>query len=612
MPAIALQLLITAGAVGAWGIAYLVALAVTRPASPRAAAASPELGAESPAVVSLLVNRWELTEDAAESTLLDLAARRYVELRQPGSDPRQTTVHVLDGDTSTLTPYERRVLDRVRGLALDAVLPLTALTFRNDAQAKSWTKKLHGEILAEARTRGLSRRRFTPLMKAFLVAIAVLAAAVIGWAWWHYADAAQRASEDGADGPFAVAAFALLFLGAVSLRNTDERDTPAGREVAAGWFGVRDWLRGHEAFADLPPASVTVWDRYLAYGAALGVTRVASAVLDLGMGNRRLVWSSYGGHWHRVRVRYPSFWPRYGRTGRFLIVRAVLSIAVGTAIVYYTGRQFGWLAGLDLPSFGPDWLVAIAPDVQSVARWLGIALLVYGGYKLLRAVVDLATQRTLTGEVLWLEVWKSRSGGENRPAVPWLHHLAVDDGSGDRTTAWGLPSQLSGQCHEGDTVEIVVRRWSRRVVGFRVVQPGRARALAESTVEVAQAPSAPAGEVLTADEVGRALGLAVRASPAYGGPGRTMATFGSTDFGHDVLLVFTAHGLMGSWAWRMNSRGTPLPGLPEGGYHDVDRAAARVGGTTVLLTLMNEARGRGIDLTWLLSRAVDRLSSIRT
>lgn len=602
MPAIAMQILITAGAAGVWAIAYFVALAATRPASPRAAAASPELGAESPAVASLLVNRWQLTEDAAESTLLDLAARRYVELRQPGSDPRQTTVHVLDGDTSALTPYERRVLERVKGLALDSVLPLTALTFRNDAQAKSWTKKLHGEILAETRSRGLSRRRVNPLMKAFLVGIAVLAATVIGWAWWHYADPQQRAAEDGTDGPFAIAAFTLLLLGAVSLRNTDERDTPAGRQVAAGWFGVREWLRGHEAFADLPPASVTVWDRYLAYGAALGTTRLASAVLDLGMGNRRLVWSAYGGHWHRVRVRYPSFWPRYGRTGRFLIIRAILAIGFGTVIVYFTGSSAGPLSGIALPSFGGGSLSAAAPGIQSLGRWLGIALLVYGAYKLLRAVVDLATQRTLTGEVLWLEVWKSKGGGNNRPGGPWLHHLAVDDGSGDRTTAWGLPSELSGQCHDGDIVEIVVRRWSRRVVGLRVTQPGRARSLVESTVEVSAVSSAQARALLTADEVAGALGLTIRESPT-GGP---MTTFSSADSGHAVLHVFTAQGVMGTWAWSRNSRGTAVPGLSDG-FLNGDRAAARVDGTTVLLTLMNEASGRGTNLAWLLSQAASRL-----
>lgn len=56
--------------------------------------ASPELGPEPPAVVHLLANRWRLTVEAAEATLLDLAARRILEFRQAGSDPRDTTIHL--------------------------------------------------------------------------------------------------------------------------------------------------------------------------------------------------------------------------------------------------------------------------------------------------------------------------------------------------------------------------------------------------------------------------------------------------------------------------------------------------------------------------------------
>lgn len=45
-------------------------------------------------MVHLLANRWRLTVEAAEATLLDLAARRILEFRQAGSDPRDTTIHL--------------------------------------------------------------------------------------------------------------------------------------------------------------------------------------------------------------------------------------------------------------------------------------------------------------------------------------------------------------------------------------------------------------------------------------------------------------------------------------------------------------------------------------
>src|SRR2546421_3888754 len=113
---------------------------------------------------------------------------------------------------------------------------------------------------------------------------------------------------------------------------------------------MRAYLRGDESFAELPPAAVTVWDRYLSYGDAVGATRVCSAVIDLGMGNRKRVWSSFGGTWHRVRVRYPSFWPRYGKTATRLIVRGVLFSGLGFLLLYYWAR--GVAAAVREPAIG--------------------------------------------------------------------------------------------------------------------------------------------------------------------------------------------------------------------------------------------------------------------
>src|SRR5262245_788941 len=124
------DVMLVVGAIGLWAACYGALLFVTRPASPRPGPATQELGAESPAVASLLANRWAVTEDAVEATLLDLAARRHIELRQPASDPMQTTVHLRpEADQSGLAPYEKRVLDRVGALAVGGVVPVTALTF---------------------------------------------------------------------------------------------------------------------------------------------------------------------------------------------------------------------------------------------------------------------------------------------------------------------------------------------------------------------------------------------------------------------------------------------------------------------------------------------------
>lgn len=610
-----LDLAVAGVALGGWFGAYGVARLLTRPASPPPDPATPDLGPEPPAVVNLLTGRWTLTEDAAEATLLDLAARRFVELRQPGNDPMQTTLHLpaTPPDATGLRPYERRVLDRVRGLAVDGVVPLTALTFRDEGRAKGWSKRLHAEVIADARAAGLSRRRFGPAVTGALTAAAVLVAIVVGAAAFHYG-----VWNDDEDNPGVVTGiFTFFVLGAVLGVTRGERDTALGRQVAARWLGVRDWLRGHEEFAELPPASVAVWDRYLAYGAATGTTHLASAVLDLGMGNRKLVWSSFGGTWHRVRVRYPRLWPRYGRTAPRLALRAAMAIAAGALLLVFTTDVLDFLV--------PDPGASAARTLDRVAGGAGAAgvlLLLYGAYALARTLLDLATVRTITGEVLWVEVWRSTARTEDSPSRPWLHYLAVDDGTDDRTTAWALPSEWAGRCHDGDTVRIRVRPWSRLVIGLDVVGHGRPRALAEPMAtedtealaaallgETEPARLAP-DELFTVDEVTQALGLAVRPGdpvPQIGPVGS--AQYVSADRGKAALLVQTADGTAGRWAWRGNSRGEALAGIGDGAYANGDRAALRVGETTVVVTLLGPARGRQAYLPWLLQRAAARLST---
>ncbi len=187
-------------------------------------------GAPPPAVVAHLATPGSPAA-ATGATLLDLAARGYVELRQPAGDPRQTTVHLAarrSVDATALRPYEHRVLERLREVAIGGVAPLSALTFRQADRAAGWAAGFAAEVAAEARALGLTRRR--------------------------------------------------LLLG--------DRRTPAGHAVVARSRGLRASLRTDEAFAALPPAAVTVWGRHLAYGHALGLTGTCASVIDLGAGER--------------------------------------------------------------------------------------------------------------------------------------------------------------------------------------------------------------------------------------------------------------------------------------------------------------------------------------
>jgi hypothetical protein len=626
MPPFVLDLGIVAVSLGLFAAAYGGALLATRPARPSPAPATPELGDEPPAVVSLLGNRWTVTEDAAEATLLDLAARRTIELRQPANDPMQTTIHVRAGEPpGELLGYERRVLDRIRGLAVGGVIPVTALTFRNQRHARTWNRRLHREVVADARARGVSQRRFGPQLVSGLLVVAAVAAGGLFLAMLRYV--LRNPSEDNDLGAaVGVGLFGFALLAGLVSSQRGERDTAAGRAAAARWLGVRAWLRNHEEFADLPPAAVAVWDRYLPYGAALGVTHTASEVLDLGMGDRRRVWSSYGGRWRRVRVRYPRFWGRYGRGAPSLLVGAGLAVLAGGLLARYHQLP------TDLGPAGDDGLDQGLATASRVALVAGVLLLIRGGYRLVRTLIDLATARTITGQVLWVEVWRTQSQGKDRPRVPWLHYLAVDDGSAERTTAWGLPHGTTGQrCRDGDTVTIRVRPWSRRVVELTLVERGQAHQLVDQPVPEESVPDpidkalsglaafgrsmtgaalpADAAALFTTDEVGQALGIPVREPEPLPMPGFGVgAVYRTADRGRQVLMVQVARGTVGGWAWRANQRGAELPGIGDAARLAGDRAVLRIGETTLLLTLLRDARGRQGQLPWLLQQAAARLA----
>jgi hypothetical protein len=393
-------------------------------------------------------------------------------------------------------------------------------------------------------------------------------------------------------------------LGGIAGRSHGERDTAAGREAAARWLGVRAWLRGHDAFGDLPPAAVAVWDRYLSYGAAVGATRLSSAVIDLGMGNRRNVWSSYGldGRpvWHRVRVHYPRFWPRYGKTAPKLLLKAVIIGGIGFALIryWYSAVSTVFSTSAVEHSAAMPYLTLI----KSVGVLAGVAGLAYLAYVLVRTVVDLATPVTIVGEVVWIESWRS-TGGENNTVL--TDYLAVDDGTSDQTRAWALPRGIGPRCDAGDVVEFTVRRWSRRVTKLEVRSHSAAQRLAmrdigtasENTEQlIADAMGIPAqrsaivvpitdiGPLLTADEVGAALRIPVTAHATKPNPILATIVFHGPD-GAPALTVSRTAGTVARMAMRGRRQGQAIGGLGDEARGGPGWIAVRRSDNVVLLHL---------------------------
>ncbi len=390
------------GSVGGWvavGAAFVVWLSAyvgwRRHTTPRLPSPAPDgttPGPESPAVVSLLINRWKRSPDAPVAVLHDLVDRGHLVLSPAGA------VSLIDGIDDDLRDYERLVLARVRDVSGDQV-PLGALAFRNPAHASAFSRRFAAAVLAEARAAGLSQPRVNRTART----VGTLLAAAAGLA-------AARAVPHSVG----VGIFVFVVLAVISWHDLGDHATPAGRAAAARWLAVRSG----------PPA----------YGIALGRT---PASFSLGLGDRNLVWSSTGGSWHRVRVHYPRtrFW--HGRTTPELLAGAG-GFLVGAAAVHYAlGRWF------------PAAVVAVA-------------LATAGAYILVRALGDVSSTRTVTGEVIWRESWKVHQGSDDAPDRPWLDHLVLDEGAGS-AEVWGLPLPPAEPCADGDVVTISVRPWTRRV-----------------------------------------------------------------------------------------------------------------------------------------------------
>ncbi|SIR31712.1 DUF2207 family protein [Micromonospora avicenniae] len=595
----AVELGLPVACLAVWTAVYWLARLPNRPAGVTAAAAAMELpGQEPPAVVSLLANQWQVTADAAESTLLDLAARGYVELRQADADPHHTTVHLTGRSPEYLTRYERLVLDRVTERAVDRVVPLTALSFADAGRAASWSKRLRRYVVADARRLGLSRRRFSKVMVTTLGVLGVVAAAGVAAGVWHLVN---RTDDDpfGSFAAFAVTAVALV---GIAARDLGERDTLVGREVAARWLGLRAWLARHESFADLPPAAVAVWDRYLSYGAALGVTRTASQVIHFGVADRKRLWSSYGGGWRQVPVTYPAGMPRYGQALGWIVFRAVLAGMVGWTLTRVVG-----VALLEPAPGSPDaaaslWsrLTSIDPVTLGVIT-LGLVLLGYAGYLGVRVLVDLVAPADVTGEVLWHQVWQVRSSDSDSSSTPVNHYLVVDDGHADQLRAWVLPEQIAGECRLGDVVTVRVRPWTRRVTRVTVHRPAPEIAEPHDDAEdeetgIAPATTAPDGirpeRLLSAAEVGAALGVRVSlVRPGSADEARWAARFvdgrNSTVLGVNVV----PGGRMAKAALLMSrSVGQALPGVGDEAYTGRDRVVGRRGDVVLLVLRPNAVR----------------------
>jgi hypothetical protein len=412
----------------ATGVAWLAAAGVVflarRPPEPPVGPRTLDLGPESPAVANFLVNDFSVTDEAVPATLIDLAARNVVDVEWRG--PEVFYFRLRPSTDEPVTAYELRVLEHLRRLATDGVVPAEALTTGPSEQSKKWRRRFENEVVADAQRRGLSRDALDSGVFAVLLIAAVVPAALV-WALW----------ELGAGLAAVVGAGALL--GLIRSRHP-QRETPEGLAAASRWLGVRSELAENEIFPTHSPLTVELWDRLLAYGAALGVASGASGPLPMGTESDTEAWSAHGGRWRRIRISYPRVWPPGWGADPLVAFAAGLAVVLGSGLFLY-------VLG---PSLVDGGLTTAAPLVVACAA------VVLGAAVVVMAAADWRTEIEATGPILRLRAF----GDDERRR----YYVAVDDGSSSTIRAWKVKRARYEGLEQG---EVIAARLTRNLCCVR-------------------------------------------------------------------------------------------------------------------------------------------------
>src|SRR3954471_19571010 len=289
---------------GAWLAAAAGVGVASRPRRPRQGPLTSELRDEPPAVVNLLTHGWTVTASAAPATLLDLADRRLIEIVQVTPEEEVVQLRPRTQGSAPLRRYEAQVLDHLRSVAVGGTVPSRALTTGPLSASEAWWRHFRKSVTDDAVSRGLSRHRYPGPAVGILGAIVV----VFALGLFLLFKAVDFENDGiGAAWPLglAVAGFVACAVVAKRFDRTRQRDTAAGLAAASHWLGVRAGYASVDRYEDLPPAAVILYERHLAYAAAMDVAHDAIRRLPLGAEDDRKAWSSQGGRWRQVDVSYP-------------------------------------------------------------------------------------------------------------------------------------------------------------------------------------------------------------------------------------------------------------------------------------------------------------------
>ena len=236
---------------------------------PRPLAPVPEyvrdLPDDPPAVVSALMHWGTVGPQAFSATVLDLAQRNFLTIRELRIDrpllPDRTDFELTrtDADPALLHEYERTALDElfsVGGIVRQSEITKQARSHQSEALGRWNSFKV--DVGTSLRNRKyINGRRSMPFLVN--IAVAVVLGLIGGGAIAHGAE---------------VLGGVALAWAAVQLALTPllRQRSPLGHQRYLEWKGVRKFLHDFSQLADAPVGHLVLWERYLVYAAALGVS----------------------------------------------------------------------------------------------------------------------------------------------------------------------------------------------------------------------------------------------------------------------------------------------------------------------------------------------------
>jgi hypothetical protein len=441
-----------AAAIGVWVLLLGLFALITRPRDVEPGPATMELGEEPPAVVDYITNGYKVTNHGVAGTLLDLAAGHFLDIDQ---QPAGTYFSVGREAPDRLMPHERMLYDHVARLAGDKMVPAQALTIGSDARATSWLRRFDRLVAEYSKSHGLTVPRFG-FKEWGIVRLAGLVAAllVIG------ASAQANAIELG------IVACGMGLVGSqAALQKVfgSQKLTPAGAQAVAHWLGVKEYLSQGEGFHELPAAHVILWDRYMAYAAALGLARAAARALPLGADDDNHAWSDYTGTWRQVSVVYPRRRFLWGRSPWNVMLIGLGMVVFGGGGVYYGIKFLDTVDSFYMGTDARDWVY------QGTLVAIGLfGFVVFWGLTTMNlAYIDFGRKRAQEGLVVRC---RSFSAGENKTD----YFIAVDDGKQSEIKAWVVPWSTYTLVSERARVSATVTKCQGHVLQLNVTQAGPA------------------------------------------------------------------------------------------------------------------------------------------